>query len=70
MSQILQRVQAGPQPFEALLNAAEGKAGVVVCFLAVLELVKRNLIELVQDAPFKPILLDRAQPQNLADDAA
>ena len=70
MSQILQRVQAGPQPFEALLNAAEGKAGVVVCFLAVLELVKRNLIELVQDAPFQPILLDRAQPQNLADDAA
>lgn len=70
MSQILQRVQSGPQPFEALLDLAEGKAGVVVCFLAVLELVKRNLIELVQDAPFKAILLDRAHPQNVTDDAA
>ena len=70
MSQILQRVQAGPQPFEALLDPAEGKQGVVVCFLAVLELVKRSLIELVQDAPFQPILLDKANPQEPVDDAA
>jgi segregation and condensation protein A len=70
MSHVLQMVQAGPQPFEALLDPAEGKPGVVVCFLAVLELVKRNLIELVQDAPFQAILLDRAHPQNNSDDAA
>ncbi|MFT4994737.1 MAG: segregation and condensation protein A [Paraglaciecola sp.] len=34
--------------FDELYSASEGKAGVVVTFLAILELVKENLIELVQ----------------------
>ncbi|WP_348646684.1 ScpA family protein [Alcanivorax sp. S6407] len=42
-------------PFIELFNPEEGKLGVVVSFLAVLELVKGSLIELVQTEPFAPI---------------
>lgn len=60
MTDILDRLKAGPQPFEALIDPAEGRIGVVVCFLAVLELVKSAMIDLVQDTPFAPILIDKA----------
>ncbi|MFZ5723253.1 MAG: segregation and condensation protein A [Pseudomonadota bacterium] len=42
-------------PFVALFNAEEGRLGVVVTFIAVLELVKNQLIELIQTSPFSPI---------------
>lgn len=42
-------------PFIELFNPEEGKLGVVVSFLAVLELVKGSLIELIQTEPFAPI---------------
>jgi segregation and condensation protein A len=34
---------------------------VVVCFLAVLELVKGAMVELAQDAPFAPLLIQVAR---------
>lgn len=43
--------------FEQLFHAREGKRGVVVTFIAVLELVKQVLIELVQNEPFSPIYI-------------
>lgn len=42
-------------PFVSLFNIEEGRLGVVVTFVAVLELVKNQLIELVQTSPFSPI---------------
>jgi segregation and condensation protein A len=42
-------------PFIELFNPEEGKLGVVVTFLATLELVKGALIELVQTESFAPI---------------
>jgi segregation and condensation protein A len=42
-------------PFEALFTLEEGKAGVVVTFMALLELAKEALIEIVQNAPLSPI---------------
>lgn len=42
-------------PFVALFPIEEGRGGVVVTFLAVLELVKESLIELIQNGPFTPI---------------
>ena len=42
-------------PFIELFNPEEGKLGVVVTFLATLELVKGSLIELVQTESFAPI---------------
>lgn len=43
-----------------LLRPEEGKAGVVVTFLAILELLKASLVELVQAEAFAPIYLRAA----------
>jgi segregation and condensation protein A len=52
MSSILEKISATHfTGFEELFLASEGKAGVVVTFLAILELGKENLIELVQAQP-------------------
>jgi segregation and condensation protein A len=56
MSLVLERVQAGGfVPFAHLFDLREGRAGVVVTFLALLELIKAASIELVQAEPFAPI---------------
>ncbi|EJN39204.1 hypothetical protein PMI38_01294 [Pseudomonas sp. GM84] len=56
MSDVLERLKGGGfVPFVELFGAEEGKLGVVVTFMAILELVKESLIELVQNEPFAPI---------------
>ena len=56
MSDVLERLKGGGfVPFIELFTAEEGKLGVVVTFMAILELVKESLIELVQNEPFAPI---------------
>ena len=66
MSRILARVSAGTgAPFIEVVDPAEGRMGVVVCFLAVLELVKGHLIELAQDAPFQPLLIQVARAREV-----
>lgn len=58
MSRILDQVQnAGDQfvPFTALFSVEEGRAGIVVTFLATMELIKESLLEIVQTEPFAPI---------------
>ena len=58
MSDVLESVnRAGDQfiPFMSLFTPEEGRAGVVVTFLAVMELVKESLLEIVQTDPFAPI---------------
>ena len=47
-------------PFISLFQPAEGRMGVVVALLAVLELIKESLIELVQSEPFAPIYIRAA----------
>jgi segregation and condensation protein A len=56
MSQVLEQL-AGQQfvPFVALFSASEGRLGVVVTFLAVMELLKESLVEIVQTENFGPI---------------
>ena len=41
--------------FKSLFNVKEGRQGVVVSFLAMLELLKQSLIEIVQKEPYSPI---------------
>jgi segregation and condensation protein A len=58
MSQILERVSGSGDrfiPFVALFTAQEGKLGVIVTFVAVLELLRENLVEVVQSDSFAPI---------------
>jgi segregation and condensation protein A len=56
MSLILQQIGSEHfTGFDELFLASEGKAGVVVTFLAILELAKEGLIELVQAQPYANI---------------
>ncbi|NOZ52987.1 MAG: segregation/condensation protein A [Gammaproteobacteria bacterium] len=56
MSIVLSRVEPGKfTAFGQLFDRTEGRLGVVVTFLAILELVKESLIELVQTNPYEPI---------------
>ncbi len=56
MTQVLDNLR-GKQfvPFVSLFKAEEGKLGVVVTFLAVMELIKERLVEMVQSEAFGPI---------------
>ena len=56
MSQVLEQL-AGKSfvPFIAMFKLDEGRLGVVVTFLAILELIKESLIEIVQSEAFSPI---------------
>ena len=66
MSEVLERLNDGQfHPFASLFTIEEGRLGVVVSFLAMLELAKEQLIEIVQEAQFAPIYL-----RSLAADAA
>ena len=56
MSQILLRISDKQfTPLTSLVLKDEGKLGIVVTFLAVMELIKESLVELVQSEPFAPI---------------
>lgn len=41
--------------FDALFKVEEGRLGVVVTFLAILELIKESLVDIVQSEEFAPI---------------
>ena len=65
MTRILARISSGPPAeFSELVDPAEGRMGVVVCLLAVLELTKGYMIEMVQDEPFAPLKLRVARPHD------
>lgn len=58
MTTILTAIQERDHfPFASLFDLREGRLGVVVTFLAMLELLKQSLIDFVQAAPFAPIYL-------------
>lgn len=61
MSELLVTLEAGWCEFTGLFEVAEGKRGVIVTFLALLELAKEGLIELFQEAPLWPIRARRAR---------
>jgi segregation and condensation protein A len=65
MSNILQAVGREEfTGFASLLTVEEGRRGVVVTLLALLELVRESLIELVQTEVFGPIYIRAAQDAN------
>ena len=56
MSQVLERLSGESfMPFVSLFRAEEGRMGVVVTFLAIMELIKESLVEIVQTEAFGPI---------------
>jgi segregation and condensation protein A len=58
MGDVLARLGDGQfHSFESLFIVEEGKLGVVVTFLSILELAKERLLEIVQEEPLAPIYL-------------
>jgi segregation and condensation protein A len=56
MTEILARVNGADfLNFESLFEPREGRLGVVVTFMAVLELIKEALIVVIQQEPYAPI---------------
>lgn len=57
MGNVLDRLNGSEDfvDFAMFFTAAEGRGGVVVTFLAIMELIKESLIEIVQAEPFGPI---------------
>lgn len=57
MSEVLDRLSGRDQfvPFVSLFTAEEGRLGVIVTFLAIMELIKESLVEIVQTENFGPI---------------
>lgn len=64
MTLILDRIRHAEEHslFSNLFDVKEGRLGVVVTFLAMLELLKQDLVEFVQAAPFAPIYLKAKGP--------
>jgi segregation and condensation protein A len=58
MSDVLSALgDGGFHAFQSLFNPDEGRIGIVVTFLALLELAKEHLIEIMQSEPLAPIYL-------------
>jgi segregation and condensation protein A len=58
MSDVLKKLEDGSfHRFESLFEPDQGRLGVVVTFLALLELAKEMLVEIMQDEPLAPIYL-------------
>lgn len=62
MTEVLSRMQHQTEfvPFLSLFTHEEGRLGVIVTFLAVMELIRESLLNLVQAEPFAPIYIKAA----------
>jgi len=70
MSDVLKSLDDGEfHRFESLFNLEEGRLGVVVTFLAMLELAKEMLVEIVQNESLGPIYLKSRATALAAEDA-
>ncbi|MGH8214080.1 MAG: segregation and condensation protein A [Rhodanobacteraceae bacterium] len=68
MSDVLRKLGDGTfHRFETLFDAAEGRLGVVVTFLSLLELAKDRLVDIMQDAPLAAIYLKARATVEMAD---
>jgi segregation and condensation protein A len=70
MSEILTRVQANSfSKFSDLFDPAEGRMGVAVTFVAILELLRSATIEVVQSEAFAPLHVRAASSVRLVDES-
>ncbi|MDP3294389.1 MAG: ScpA family protein [Nevskia sp.] len=60
MSHVLDCVRNGPIRFVDLIDLAEGRAGLIVCLLAILELAKSSMLEITQHGPFALVTIAAA----------
>ena len=69
MSEILSRIKAGQfTGFADLFDPEEGRMGVAVTFIAILELLKEAVVEVVQSDEFAPLHVRAASSVRLVED--
>ncbi len=69
MSEVLTRIKAGSfTGFPELFDPEEGRMGVAVTFIAILELLKESLIEVVKSDEYAPLHVRAASAVRLVDD--
>ena len=69
MSEILSRIKTGQfSGFADLFDPEEGRMGVAVTFIAILELLKESIIEVVQAEAFAPLHIRAASSVRLVED--
>ena len=69
MSEILTRIKASQfTGFNDLFDAKEGRMGVAVTFIAILELLKETVIEVVQSEEYAPLHIRAASSVRLVED--
>jgi segregation and condensation protein A len=69
MGELLQRLGDGAfHRFESLFEPREGRLGVVVTFLGLLELAKEHLLDIVQEPPLPPAVVGAIYVKSLATD--
>jgi segregation and condensation protein A len=67
MSDVLASLRPGEfVDFTRLFRAEEGRMGVAVTFIAILELLREGLLDIVQNEPYAPIHLCAADPSRAA----
>jgi segregation and condensation protein A len=67
MGELLERLRDGSfHRFESLFEPREGRLGVVVTFLGMLELAKEHLLDVVQEPPRPPALVGTIYVKSLA----
>tara|TARA_R110000850_G_scaffold67188_7_gene149704 strand:- start:17168 stop:18067 length:900 start_codon:yes stop_codon:yes gene_type:complete len=69
MTHILDRVRGEPVRFIDLCDPEEGRAGVVVVLLAILEMAKLAMIQVVQNGPFAELTIGAARPRDDSESA-
>ena len=71
MSEILTRINAAKfSSFADLFDAEEGRMGVAVTFIAILELLRESVIEVAQSDAYAPLHVRAASSVRLIDDDA
>jgi segregation and condensation protein A len=71
MSEILSRIRASSfTSFGSLFDPEEGRMGVAVTFIAILELLRESVIEVVQAHEFAPLHVRAASKVRLVGDGA
>ena len=69
MSEILERIKAGTfSGFADLFDPEEGRMGVAVTFIAILELLRESVIEVVQSEAYAPLHVRASSSVRLVSD--
>ncbi|MDE2149951.1 MAG: segregation/condensation protein A [Gammaproteobacteria bacterium] len=68
MARVLQRLTRGSARFEELFDVAEGRPGVVVALLAVIELARMQYLQVEQAEPFAPLRITPARAHAAGDE--